>query len=53
MKYASQDYMDNMFGRYNPARQIVKNKNRQAQEELEAKLEKESKGDCGCGGNNG
>lgn len=50
MKYASQDYMDNMFGRYNPARQIVKNKQRKAQEELEAKLamESEDNHECGC-----
>ena len=53
MKYASQDYMDNMFGRYNPARQIVKNKQRKAQEELEAKLAMEAEmaednHECGC-----
>ena len=41
MKYASQDYMDNMFGRYNPAKMMIKNRNRKAQEDLEEKMEKE------------
>ena len=40
--------MDNMFGRYNPASMMVKNRKRKAQEELEEKMEKES--DCGCKG---
>lgn len=47
MKYASQDYAANMFGRYTPASHMVKNRSRKAQEEIEAK---ESEGDheCGC-----
>jgi len=51
MKYASQDFRDNMFGRYSPANQIVKNKARKAQEELEAKILEESEKDeheCNC-----
>ena len=42
--------MDNMFGRYNPARMVVKNRARKAQEEMEAKMAKEAEGDkdCGC-----
>jgi hypothetical protein len=50
MRYASQDFMDNMFGRYTPAKMIVKNKARKAQEEMEAKMIKEAEGDheCGC-----
>ena len=51
MKYASQDYMDNMFGRYSPARQFVKNNQRKAQQELEAKLAKEAEDqqhECSC-----
>jgi hypothetical protein len=50
MRYASQDYTANMFGRYTPARQMVKNRYRMAQEEMEARMAKEAKGDhdCGC-----
>jgi hypothetical protein len=53
MRYASQDFMDNLFGRYTPAKMMVKNRARKAQEEAQEKLEKESKGECGCGGHNG
>ena len=50
MRYASQDFMDNIFGRYSPAKMMVKNKARKAQEEMEAKMAKEADGDheCGC-----
>jgi len=48
MRYASQDFADNMFGRYSPAKMIVKNRARKAQEELEAKVMNESDGECGC-----
>jgi hypothetical protein len=50
MRYASQDFMDNIFGRYSPAKMIVKNRARKAQEEMEIKMAKEVEDDgkCGC-----
>ena len=42
--------MDNLFGRYTPAKMMVKNRARKAQEELEAKMaeEAEDEHECGC-----
>ena len=50
MRYASQDFMDNIFGQYSPAKMMVKNKARKAQEDIEAKMAKEAEGNhvCGC-----
>jgi hypothetical protein len=48
MRYASQDFMDNIFGRYSPAKMMIKNKARKTQEELESRVLDESKGECGC-----
>ena len=50
MRYASQDFMDNMFGRYSPAKQVVKNRRRQEMErmEMEAKEAMEDDHECGC-----
>lgn len=50
MKYASQDFMDNMFGRYSPANQLVKNKRRVAQEEMEHEAKEAEKCKCEGGG---
>jgi hypothetical protein len=47
MRYASQDFMDNLFGRYTPAKMMVKNRARKAQEEIEAK-EAEGEHECSC-----
>lgn len=49
MRYASEDFMDNMFGKYNPAKMMVKNRARKAQE-AEAKMAKEAEGEheCNC-----
>jgi hypothetical protein len=48
MKYASQDFMDNMFGRYTPAKQMVKNKRRAEMERMEMEAKEAEKGECGC-----
>ena len=50
MRYASEDFMANMFGNYTPAKQMVKNRARMAQEDMELKMAKEAEGDkdCGC-----
>jgi hypothetical protein len=52
MKYASQDFMDNMFGRYTPAKQMVKNKRRAEVEKMEMEAKEAEK--CKCeGGSHG
>ena len=52
MKYASQDFMDNMFGGYSPAKMMVKKKNRMAMEEMEHEAKEAEK--CKCeGGSHG
>jgi hypothetical protein len=50
MRYASEDFVSNMFGRYTPASQMVRNRARMAQEEVESRMAKEADGDhdCGC-----
>ena len=50
MKHASQDFMDNMFGRYSPAKMMVKNKRRMAQEEMEREAKEAEKCKCEGGG---
>jgi hypothetical protein len=49
MRYASQDFMDNMFGGYTPAKQMVKNKRRAEVERMEAEAKEAEKSNCGCG----
>jgi hypothetical protein len=46
MRYASQDFMDNMFGGYSPAKQMVKNKRRAEVERMEMEAKEAEK--CGC-----
>jgi hypothetical protein len=48
MKYASQDFMDNMFGRYTPSKQMVKNKRRAEVERMEMEAKEAEK--CKCEG---
>ena len=50
MRYASEDFMANMYGKYSPAKMLVKNRARKAQEEMEAKILKDAEVDheCGC-----
>ena len=48
MKYASQDFMDNMFGRYTPANQAVKNRRRSEMERMEMEAREADK--CKCEG---
>jgi hypothetical protein len=47
MLYASEDFMNNMFGRYSPAKQMVKNRRRAEMERME-KEAKEKDHECGC-----
>jgi hypothetical protein len=52
MRYASQDFMDNMFGGYSPAKQLVKNRRRQDMERMEMEAKEAEK--CKCeGGSHG
>jgi hypothetical protein len=52
MRYASQDFMNNMFGGYSPAKQLVKNKRRAEMERMEAEAKEAEK--CKCeGGSHG
>jgi len=52
MRYASDDYVANLFGQYSPAKQMVKNRARKAQEDMEAKMAEEE--ECSCkGGSHG
>jgi hypothetical protein len=48
MRYASQDFMDNMFGGYSPAKQMVRNKRRAEMEKMEMEAREAEKGECGC-----
>jgi hypothetical protein len=50
MRYASQDFMNNMFGGYSPAKQLVKNRRRAEMErmEKEAMEAMENDHECGC-----
>jgi hypothetical protein len=53
MRYASEDFVANLYGRYSPAKQMIKNRRREEMEKMEAeKLEMEAreaeKSNCGC-----
>ena len=50
MLYASEDFMNNMFGRYSPAKQMVKNRRRAEMERMEAEAKEAMENDheCGC-----
>jgi hypothetical protein len=50
MRYASQDFVNNMFGGYSPAKQLVKNRRRAEMErmEKEAMEAMENDHECGC-----
>lgn len=50
MRYASQDFMDNMFGGYSPAKMMVRKKNRMAMEEMEHEAKEAEKCKCEGGG---
>jgi hypothetical protein len=47
MRYASQDFMNNMFGGYSPAKQLVKNRRRAEMEKME-KEAMENDHECSC-----
>lgn len=49
MRYASDDFMSNMFGGYSPAKQMIKNKRRMDMERMEMEAKEAEKGECGCG----
>ena len=40
--------MDNMFGGYSPAKQMVRNKRRAEMEKMEMEAREAEKGECGC-----
>jgi len=46
MRYASDDFMDNMFGGYSPAKHMVKNRRRTDAEMMEMEAREAEK--CGC-----